>query len=171
MQSSLIESNPFQICPQIISKYHLFTWSLVQISLLVLAIHNRIVSLIWNCQVWAILRMAEVLLIRDLRKLDLETVPIMFRLTRRNFSSVVWPALTMIRSCLVRNLGQFPLLTSLHFGSSTGDLTVQISKVFSSPCNWWRAKAKVDAFCWCKNPLRMKTLKFWRSSEYSQEDL
>ena len=67
----------------------MFTWSLVQISLLVLAIHNSIVSLIWNCQVWAILRMAEVLLIRDLRKLDLETVPMMFRLTRRNFSSVV----------------------------------------------------------------------------------
>ena len=31
-------------------------------------------------QVWAILRMAEVLLIRDLRKLDLEAVPMMLRL-------------------------------------------------------------------------------------------
>ena len=37
-------------------------------------------DMIWNGQVWAILRMAEVLLIRDLRKLDLEAVPMMFRL-------------------------------------------------------------------------------------------
>ena len=37
----------------------------------------------------------------------------------------------MSRSSLVRNLGELPLLTSLHFGSSTGDLTVQMSKVFS----------------------------------------
>ena len=36
--------------------------------------------MIWNGQVWAILRMAEVLLIRDLRKLDLEAVPMMLRL-------------------------------------------------------------------------------------------
>ena len=37
-------------------------------------------DMIWNGQVWAILRMAEVLIIRDLRKLDLEAVPMMFRL-------------------------------------------------------------------------------------------
>ena len=37
-------------------------------------------GMIWNGQVWAILRMAEVLLIRDLRKLDLEAVPMMLRL-------------------------------------------------------------------------------------------
>jgi len=55
----------------------------------------------------------------------------------------------LARSSLVRHLGCLPHLTHLHFGSSTGDLTVQISNggaLFSALCRALEALKHLVSF-------------------------
>ena len=62
--------------------------------------------------------MSEALHYSLLRELDLQTVP------------------KMMRGSLMRHLGVFTKLRRLVFGSSTGDMTIHITKVVSSIQNW-----------------------------------
>ena len=62
----------------------------------------------FTLQIWAMLKVAEVLYFKKLTLLDVEKMP------------------KLIRSSLLRNLKKFQCLKSLQFGSSTGDMTIHI---------------------------------------------
>ena len=66
----------------------------------------------FTLQVWAMTKISEVLHQKQLKYLDLESVP------------------KMMRGQMLRNLRRFPNLRKLVFGSSTGDMTVHITKVW-----------------------------------------
>ena len=65
----------------------------------------------FTLQVWAMTKVSEVLHYQHLQQIDLENVP------------------KMMRGTLMRNLHKFPELKKLVFGSSTGDMTIHITKV------------------------------------------
>jgi len=64
----------------------------------------------FTLKIWAMLKVAEVLYLKQLKTLDVEKMP------------------KLLRSSLLRNLKKFEGLTSLEFGSSTGDMTIHIQK-------------------------------------------
>ena len=64
----------------------------------------------FTLQIWAMLKVAEVLYLKELKSLDVEKMP------------------KLVRSSLMRNLKMFEGLKSLEFGSSTGDMTIHIQK-------------------------------------------
>ena len=64
----------------------------------------------FTLQIWAMLKVAEVLYLKQLKTLDVEKMP------------------KLVRSSLLRNLSKFQGLKRLEFGSSTGDMTIHIQK-------------------------------------------
>ena len=73
----------------------------------------------FTLQVWAMTKVSEALHHHQLEVLDLEMVP------------------KMMRGILMRNLRRFPRLKRLVFGSSTGDMTIHITKgasLYTSIC-------------------------------------
>ena len=73
----------------------------------------------FTLKIWAMLKIAEVLYLKQLKTLDVEKMP------------------KLVRSSLLRNLQKFEGLTSLEFGSSTGDMTIHIQKgasMYSTIC-------------------------------------
>ena len=64
----------------------------------------------FTLQIWAMLKVAELLHLKQLKSLDVEKMP------------------KMIRSSVMRNLNEFRGLKKLVFGSSTGDMTIHIQK-------------------------------------------
>jgi len=74
----------------------------------------------FTLQVWAMTKVSEVLHYQHLQQIDLENVP------------------KMMRGTLMRNLHKFPELKKLVFGSSTGDMTIHITKggsLYTSLCS------------------------------------
>lgn len=69
----------------------------------------------FTLKVWSMTKVSEALHYHQIKEVDLETVP------------------KMMRGALLRNLDRFRNLKKLIFGSSTGDLTIHVTKVFKVP--------------------------------------
>ena len=65
----------------------------------------------FTLKVWSMTKVSEALHYHQIKEVDLETVP------------------KMMRGALLRNLDKFRNLKKLIFGSSTGDLTIHVTKV------------------------------------------
>ena len=65
----------------------------------------------FTLKVWSMTKVSEALHYHQIKEVDLETVP------------------KMMRGALLRNLDRFRNLRKLIFGSSTGDLTIHVTKV------------------------------------------
>ena len=65
----------------------------------------------FTLKVWSMTKVSEALHYHQIKEVDLETVP------------------KMMRGALLRNLDRFRNLNKLIFGSSTGDLTIHVTKV------------------------------------------
>lgn len=65
----------------------------------------------FTLKVWSMTKVSEALHYHQIKEVDLETVP------------------KMMRGALLRNLDRFRNLKKLIFGSSTGDLTIHVTKV------------------------------------------
>lgn len=71
----------------------------------------------FTLKVWSMTKVSEALHYHQIKEIDLETVP------------------KMMRGALLRNLDRFRNLKKLIFGSSTGDLTIHVTKVKSGNNN------------------------------------
>ena len=65
----------------------------------------------FTLKIWSMTKVSEALHYNLLKEIDLETVP------------------KMMRGSVLRNLEKFRHLRKLIFGSSTGDLTIHVTKV------------------------------------------
>ena len=80
----------------------------------------------FTLQIWAMTKLTEVLHCNQVTQLDIEKIP------------------KMIRGSMVRNLGKFSRLRRLMFGSSSGDMTIHITKGASLYSNLCCAVRKMD---------------------------
>ena len=80
----------------------------------------------FTLQIWAMTKLTEVLHYGQITQLDIEKIP------------------KMIRGSLIRNLGKFSRLRRLMFGSSSGEMTIHITKGASLYTNLCSAVRKMD---------------------------
>ena len=80
----------------------------------------------FTLQMWAMTKLTEVLHCNQVTQLDIEKIP------------------KMIRGSMVRNLGKFRRLRRLMFGSSSGDMTIHITKGASLYSNLCSAVREMD---------------------------
>ena len=80
----------------------------------------------FTLQMWAMTKLTEVLHCNQVTQLDIEKIP------------------KMIRGSVIRNLSKFSGLRRLMFGSSSGDMTVHITKGASLYTNLCSAVGRMD---------------------------
>ena len=80
----------------------------------------------FTLQIWAMTKLTEVLHYNQVTHLDIEKIP------------------KMIRGSMIRNLSKFNRLRRLMFGSSSGDMTIHITKGASLYTNLCSAVRKMD---------------------------
>ena len=81
----------------------------------------------FTLQIWAMTKLTEVLHCNQVTQLDIEKIP------------------KMIRGSMIRNLAKFRRLRSLMFGSSSGEMTIHITKGASLYSNLCSAVRKMDS--------------------------